>query len=86
MVRTRRAETVSHDQFRAQLAELALGLLQGRQQTCLLQHVAYCGGCAAHLQDLVTVADGLLWLLAPEVDPPIGFDRRVWERARLVHA
>ena len=85
-MRTRRAETVSHDQFRAQLAELALGLLRGRQYTCLLQHVAHCDGCAVHLQDLVAVADGLLLLLAPEVDPPTGFDRRVCERARLAHA
>ena len=41
-----------------------------------------CADCAARLRDLVAIADGLL-LLAPEVDPPAGFDQRVLERAKV---
>ena len=79
MIKRNRANTGPHEQFEAELAELALGALYKGGQVALLGHIASCEDC---LQDLVTIADELL-LLAPEVDPPVGFDERVLERAKV---
>jgi hypothetical protein len=82
MIKRNRANTGPHEQFEAELAELALGALYKGGQVALLGHIASCADCAAGLQDLVVIADDLL-LLAPEVDPPVGFDERVIERAKV---
>jgi hypothetical protein len=79
MVTNGKTNAVSHEPG-PRLAGLALGLREPGQ-AALLGHIAICVTCAAHLEDLVAVADGLS-LLAPEADPPSGFDGRVLAAAR----
>ena len=67
-------ETVRDD-----LPELALGILSGRRRSEVLDHLDNCTGCNAELQQLSTVADALLQL-APQVDPPVGFELRLAPR------
>jgi hypothetical protein len=43
------------------------------------QHLAACAECRAHLESLAQVADELL-LLAPPIEPPVGFEDRVAAR------
>jgi hypothetical protein len=61
------------------LAELALGILSGRDRLAVLAHVESCERCSAELERLSLVADSLLGL-APEVEPPVGFELRLAER------
>jgi hypothetical protein len=60
-------------------AELALGIADGAERAAALSHLARCPACRALLDDLVSVADGLL-LLGPAVEPPLGFETRVRDR------
>lgn len=60
-------------------AELALGLLTGRERAAALQHVAGCPGCRAAVERLRGVAESLL-LLTPEAEPPPGFESDVLAR------
>jgi hypothetical protein len=62
-----------------ELAELALGILTGRNRSEVLGHVESCPRCSAELERLSVVADTLL-LLGPEVQPPLGFELRLAER------
>lgn len=64
---------------RDELAELALGTLSGRARSVVLDHVTGCAECSAELRQLSIVADELLQL-APQVEPPVGFELRVAER------
>ena len=80
MVTNGKTNAVSHEQPGPRLAGLALGL-GGRGEAALVGHVAVCVTCTAHLEDLVAMA-GTLSLLAPEADPPSGFEGRVLEGAR----
>jgi hypothetical protein len=80
MVTNDKTNAVPHEQLGRRLAELAVGL-GGPGKGALVGHVAICVTCAAHLEDLVAVADTLS-LLAPEADPPPGFEGRVLEAAR----
>jgi hypothetical protein len=61
------------------LPELALGTLYGRSRSEVLDHVQSCARCAAELERLSIVADTLIQL-APEIEPPLGFELRVAER------
>jgi len=61
------------------LAELALGILSGRDRLAVLEHVESCERCSAELERLSLVADALLGL-APAVEPPVGFESRLAER------
>ncbi len=70
-------------EFHEQAPELALGLLAGDERGAALEHLEQCAHCRAHLDGLVQVADNLL-LLAPPVEPDIGFESRV--TARLIAA
>jgi len=57
-------------------AEMALGLLSGPDRATGLSHLAACPSCREQVEDLSRVADRLL-LLAPDVEPPAGFESRV---------
>ena len=73
----------------AQAAELALGTLSGPERATALAHLAACPMCRRLVDDLASAADPLL-LLAPEMEPSIGFESRVLaatagaDRARAV--
>jgi hypothetical protein len=60
-------------------AELALGLLDGEQRAHALRHVAECPECRREVEELTSVADELL-MLAPEREPPAGFESQVLSR------
>jgi hypothetical protein len=57
-------------------AELALGIAEGDQRAEALDHLATCATCRAEVDQLAAAADRVL-LVAPEVEPPVGFESRV---------
>jgi putative zinc finger protein len=61
--------------------ELALGILDGAERAEVLLHIASCPRCQRYVGELASVADGLA-RLAPEVEPPAGFARRVQAELR----
>ncbi len=61
------------------LSELALGVLTGRDRARVLVHVESCPGCAEELEHLSRAADAVVQV-APEVEPPMGFEVRLFER------
>ncbi|MGA7419046.1 MAG: hypothetical protein WBW80_13705 [Acidimicrobiales bacterium] len=65
--------------YAAELSDLAVGVLDGRERAAVLDHVASCATCTAELNELTAAADSLVHL-APEVDPPVGFETRVFDR------
>ena len=62
--------------MRDALAELALGIADGQQRALALEHVAHCPDCRRELEQLTSVADELI-ALAPQHEPPRGFENRV---------
>ena len=56
--------------------ELALGIVGGPERADALQHASECGPCRALIGELAEAADALT-LLAPESEPPPGFEERV---------
>lgn len=60
-------------------AELALGLLTGRERAACLTHLEGCGACRAEVSGLAVTADDVL-LAGPRSAPPEGFDHRVLDR------
>ncbi len=60
-------------------AELALGIADGADRAQALRHIAGCAECRRAVEELSEVADGLL-VLAPEREPPPGFESRVLAR------
>ena len=69
----------SHERFEAGLAELAAGVLDRREEAALLNHLASCPSCAAEFEQLASAAKSLL-LLVLEIEPPVGFETRFWDR------
>lgn len=71
----------AHDseEFRSELSEVALGVASGRRRAEILRHVENCVTCANELDALALAADAVL-RLAPEIDPPLGFENRVTQR------
>jgi hypothetical protein len=67
------------DEFETDLAELALGILTGRSRTATLAHVESCPRCAEELEVLARAADAVVQV-SPEVEPPMGFDVRLFNR------
>jgi anti-sigma factor RsiW len=61
------------------LSELALGVLTGRERARALSHVETCPRCAEELEQLSRAADAVVQV-APEVEPPLGFEVRLFER------
>jgi hypothetical protein len=67
------------EEFETDLTELALGILTGRARTATLAHVESCPRCAEELEQLARAADAVVQV-APEVDPPMGFEVRLFNR------
>ena len=65
--------------YAADLSELALGVLTGRERVRALSHVDSCPRCAEELEQLSRAADAVVHV-APEVEPPLGFEVRLFER------
>jgi hypothetical protein len=63
-------------------AELALGVLPGRERAAAVAHLQHCAECRAYIRDLSPMADGLLDLV-PAAEPPPGFESRVLRRMGL---
>ena len=69
---------VTCDDFDASVAELALEILDARERDVLMAHAATCERCTTELEQMSAAADRLT-LLAPEGEPPVGFEQRVME-------
>lgn len=61
------------------IPELAVGVASGDERARALQHLAHCQDCRRELEEMAEVADELL-LLAPDREPPIGFETRVLDQ------
>jgi len=59
--------------------ELALGILSGAERAEVLLHVNGCSRCQVHVAELTEAAD-VIPQLAPEAEPPNGFEARVLHR------
>lgn len=63
-------------QVRDVAEELGLGLIDAEVRAAALVHLQGCATCRPLVEEMARVAD-LLLLLAPEAEPPIGFEDRV---------
>jgi hypothetical protein len=63
-------------------AELALGVLTGRERAEALAHLGHCAACQENVRQLMMKGEQLVQLL-PAKEPPSGFDTRVLERLRI---
>jgi hypothetical protein len=59
-------------------AELALGVLTGRERAQALMHLDQCDACRESVRKLTMTGEELLGLL-PAIEPPPGFETRVME-------
>ncbi len=57
-------------------AELALGVLPGRERAGAVAHLDRCADCREYVEHLTLVGDRLIGLL-PGSEPPVGFETRV---------
>jgi hypothetical protein len=64
------------EETRELLTEIALGIADGAERARVLEHVDDCADCRLELERQSAIADGLL-VLAPEEEPPLGFELRV---------
>src|ERR1700733_10114515 len=70
------------EEYANELAELALGELTGRDRARVPAHVESCPRCAEELEVLSRAADSVVQA-APEMEPPLGFEVRLFERMGL---
>jgi anti-sigma-K factor RskA len=70
------------EEFTDVAAELALGVLTGRERAQALAHLDQCDACREHVSQLTSAGEQLLALL-PTSEPPPGFETRVMERIGL---
>jgi hypothetical protein len=63
-------------------AELALGVLTGRERAMAIAHLDECDACREDVRQLMATGGQLLELL-PTAEPPAGFETRVLERIGL---
>jgi len=70
---------LSCEQVRDLAAELALGSTTGEERAHALVHLSECSECRALVEELSRTADSML-LLAPQHEPPIGFETRALAR------
>ncbi|MFN8027860.1 MAG: zf-HC2 domain-containing protein [Acidimicrobiia bacterium] len=66
-------------QVREAAPELALGILGGSERAEIVHHVDHCVRCQAVVAQYSEAADALP-LLAPEIEPPAGFEARTLAR------
>jgi anti-sigma-K factor RskA len=69
-------------EFHDSAAELALGVLTGRERAEALAHLDYCEACREHVRSLTVTSEEMLSLL-PTAEPPAGFETRVMDRLGL---
>ena len=67
------------EEFANVAAELALGVLTGRERAQALAHLDRCDMCRAEVRQLTLTGEELLGLL-PTAEPPAGFETRVLTR------
>jgi hypothetical protein len=72
-------QATTHERFESDLAELAAGVLDRREEAALLNHLVCCPSCATEFEQLASAAKSLL-LLVLEIEPPVGFESRFWDR------
>jgi hypothetical protein len=70
------------DEFADVSAELALGVLTGRERAQAIAHLDHCDACRENVRQLTMTGEELLGLL-PASEPPAGFETRVMERIGL---
>ena len=63
-------------------AELALGVLTGRERARALAHLDRCDACREDVRQLTVTSEEMVGLL-PAIEPPAGFETRVMERLGL---
>jgi hypothetical protein len=73
---------MSCSEFADVAAELALGVLTGRERALALAHLDQCESCRENVRQLTMTGEELLGLL-PAVEPPPGFETRVMDRLGL---
>jgi hypothetical protein len=69
-------------EFQDAAAELALGVLTGRERAQAMAHLEHCEACRANVRQLTLTGEGMLGLL-PAMEPPAGFETRVMGRIGL---
>ena len=69
-------------EFADAAAELALGVLTGRERARALEHLDRCEACRENVRQLTVAGEELVGLL-PAIEPPAGFETRVMERLGL---
>jgi hypothetical protein len=70
---------MSCEEFAEVAAELALGVLMGRERAAALEHLDRCDTCRKSVRQLTMTGEELLGLL-PAIEPPPGFETRVLDR------
>jgi anti-sigma-K factor RskA len=75
-------DDMSCDEFAEVAAELALGVLTGRERAAALAHLEGCESCRELVRELTMTGEELLALL-PSREPPAGFETRVLDRIGL---
>jgi hypothetical protein len=63
-------------------AELAFGVVTGRERAQAIAHLDRCDACREHVRQLTFTGENLLGLL-PGIEPPVGFEIRVMSRFGL---
>ena len=74
--------SMSCAEFSDSAAELALGVLTGRERAEALAHLDHCEACREHVRQLTMTGEQMLGLL-PTAEPPAGFETRVMDRLGL---
>ena len=70
---------MSCEEFGDVAAELALGVLTGRERARAIEHLDQCETCREHVRQLALTGEEVLGLL-PSHEPPAGFESRVMGR------
>jgi len=70
---------MSCEEFADVAAELALGVLTGRERAQAITHLDQCDACREHVRQLSLTGEEMLGLL-PSREPPAGFETRVMGR------